>query len=663
MAKPQKKSKFERLKVLIRPTGKALWATAVKSFLLMVLAVLIARFLGWDNGLSTVALVTIVITRIIDIDLPVRKVVPLAFIGFIMAVLAFTSVSLGLNSDLVFIVLTVIWAFFCISLYIFGKSIGFFGYIIFVMYFIAVIVVNVKSTTMDYIYYCLLAFLVASILFIPHFWKMKNDLRNRVAGGFIPQNSLQIVLKNLHALSGVPLDPTDYELFRLGIYLSGFREYSKLLYSRISTEYQDKFKEYLGDINKTSLEIGESIIKGKKQVNLDNLNEDISTVKKATIASGEKDLNTFLGIGYQMEEILKRSAKLLSDGISGEKLKISTTKTSLKDVLKANFNLKNMYMRHAVRFALAMTVGLLLVHLTHGRDVIWVTMGILIVIRPDVTSTINSMVVRVLYNLLAIIIAIILAFFFPHQILLIFALIMIFLALAWLPNYVGPSVMALTVFTVLVWPTGTVFENSLARIIDITLGAVIAIICAYVILPSRVTMDLPGLLASTIKANQEYMQTVIVPPEKYSHQKAVQYFNNYLLQENNLEAAIGKFQDFFTDINNDISIYEDIMAVNHKLFADISVLGALHEKKLVKNVPIDNQPLISIMDDLIGSVENDVKPSRNYLDSSHYSHETSYLRKSLDQYVDWVISDVGLLQELVYSGSSNGIFGRYKDII
>jgi uncharacterized membrane protein YccC len=659
---PQRKSKFERLKVLIRPSGKPLWATAVKSFLLMVLAVLIARLLGWDNGLSVVALVTIVITRIIEIDLPVRKVAPLTFIGFIMAVLAFTSVSLGSNSDLVFILITVIWAFSCISLYIFGKSIGFFGYIIFVMYFIAVIVVNDKSTAIDYIYYCLLAFLVASILFIPRLWKMKQDLRNRVAVGFDPQNSLQVALKNLHALSGVPLDPTDYELFKLGLYLSGFREYSKLLYSRISKGYQDKFKEYQEDINKTSLKIGESIIKGEDQVNIDNLNEDISIIKKATIDSGEKALNAFLGIGYQMVELLKRSAELLSDNVSGEKLKISINKTSLKDVLKANFNLKNIYMRHAVRFALAMTVGLLLVHLTHGRDVIWVTMGILIVIRPDVTSTINSMVVRVLYNLLAIIIAIILAFFFPHQILLIFALIMIFLALAWLPNYVGPSVMALTVFTVLIWPTGTVLENSMARIIDITLGAVIAIICAYVILPKRVTIDLPSLLAGAIKANQEYMKTVIVPPEKYNHQKAVQQFNNYLLHENNLEAAIAKIQDFFTDVSDDMILYDGLIAVNHKLFADISVLGALQEKKLVKDVHIDNQPLISIMDNLIGEVEKDVKPSKAYLDSSHYSYE-SYVGKDLDQYVDWVISDVGLLQELVYSGSVNDIFARYRDII
>ena len=68
------------------------------------------------------------------------------------------------------------------------------------------------------------------------------------------------------------------------------------------------------------------------------------------------------------------------------------------------------------------------------------------------------------------------------------------------------------------------------------------------------------------------------------------------------------------------------------------------------------------MDDLIEAVEKDVKPSKAHLDSSHYSFE-SYVRKNLDQYVDWVISDVGLLHELVYSGSVKDIFGRYRDII
>ena len=656
-----KKSKFERMKVLIRPTeGKALWTIAIESFSLMLLAILIAILLGWNNALSAVAIVTIVITRIITLDLPFRRVVPLAFIGFIMGALAFTSVSLVFNNHIAFILITIIWAFFCTSLYIFGKSIGFFGYIVFVMYFTAVIGVNPESTALDYLYYCLLAFLVSSLLFIPRLWKMKQDIRNRVAMGFNPRNSLQAALKNLHTLSGVPLDPTDYELIKLGTYLSGFREYSKLLYSRISEKYQVHFKQYMRDINKASSEIGESIKKGKQQGNIDI--ENLSNIKKTAIDSDAKHIHAYLGIADQIEELIKRSTELLSNKISGEKKKISVTKKSFKDVLKTNFNLNNMYMRHAIRFTVALTIGLLLVRITHNRDVIWVTMGILIVIRPDISSTINSMVVRVLYNLIAIILAIILAFFFPQQILLIFALIMIFLALAWLPNYVGPSIMAITLFTVLIWPTGTVFGNAIARIIDISVGAVIAIICSYAILPNRVTVDLPALLASTIKANQDFMKTVIVSPEKYNRQKAVQQFNNYLSQENNLEAGISKHQDFLTDISDDMALYNELNAINYKLFADISELNILQEKKLVKDVHIDNQPLISIMEDLIGAIEKDVKPSKAYIDPSHYSYE-AYVRKDLGHNVEWMISDIALLQQLVYSGSVNGVFSRYRDTI
>nr|WP_243687440.1 FUSC family protein [Methanobacterium formicicum] len=85
--------------------------------------------------------------------------------------------------------------------------------------------------------------------------------------------------------------------------------------------------------------------------------------------------------------------------------------------MKANFNLNNMYIRHALRFTLAMTLGLAVVYLTHERSAIWITMGILIIIKPDVTSTVNNMISRVSFNFIAIILAIILGFIFPHQIL------------------------------------------------------------------------------------------------------------------------------------------------------------------------------------------------------------------------------------------------------
>ncbi|OPY25813.1 MAG: hypothetical protein A4E27_00846 [Methanobacterium sp. PtaU1.Bin242] len=663
----QQKSILDRLRVLSRPTGKPQWAQAVRSVLLMVLAALIAKFLGWDNGISAIMSITLLATIMMDISLPLRKVAPLAIIGLFMATLAFTSASLGLNSVPVFIIFTVIWAFFGLSTYIFGESVGFFGFIIFSMYFIAVIMVNNKSTTPEWGLYCVLAFLVASILLIPRIWNRKQELRKMIAVGFIPQSSLNMVLSTRHALSGIPLDSADYELFRLGSYITGFRGYGKLLCGRISEIYRDKFNEFLQVTEETSLGIAEGIIKGKKQVNLENLNNQISDIDKGVKDSQEKDLNVFIDIAYQMGDVLKKSAEILSGNLSGEisekKIKITASQTSLKDVVKANFNLKNMYIRHALRFALAMTIGLLLVHLTHDRDAIWVTMGILIIIKPDITSTINNMILRVFFNLLAIICAIILGFIFPHQILLWIGFLMLFFFRAFFPTYMGLSVMALTLFVVFIWPIGSVFDNAIARIIDITLGAIIAFICAYVILPSRVTVDLPGQLARTIKANQEYMQSVLGAPENYSHQKAVNCLNNYLLEENNLEAAIGKLQDFFNDVSDDIIIYQNFKAANRKLSADISALATIMEREQVGKVNMNSQPLTAVLNNMVETVEKGVKPIKTYLDkSSMGTDEKSYPIENLEQYLGWVIADVELLQEFVNSGVNKGIFRRYRDL-
>lgn len=658
-----KKTIFGRLKVLSRPTGKPQWAQAVRAIVLMLLAALIAKLLGLDNGIQAIMFTTLIATMMMDISLPLKKVMPLAVIGFIMTILVFASASLGIDSVPIFIFFTVIWSFFALSTYIFGESVGFFGFIIFAMYFIAVIVVNNKSTTPEWVLYTVIAFLIASLLLIPRIWNRKKELRKMVAVGFNPQSSLKTALATRQALSGISLNSTYYELFRSGSYLTGFRGYGKLLINRISSKYQEKFEEYLQITDETSLQIAESIIKEETQVNLDIIDEQLPGIENGVKDSKDENLNAFVNFAYNTADVLKKSAELLADKVSGDKLKISTSKTSLRDVLKANFNLKNMYIRHALRFTLAMTIGLLLVHLTHDRDAIWVTMGILIIIKPDITSTVNNMILRLFFNLLAIIIAIILGFIFPHQILLWLALVMLFFFRAFFPTYMGLSVMALTIFVVFIWPTGTVFENALARIIDITLGAVIAFICAYAILPSRVSVDLPGQVIKTIKANQEYLKRVLIDPELYNHDKAVEGINKCLLEENNLEAAIKKLQDFFTDVSEDVIIYQDLAAANHKLSADISALATLIENESINNFYFDNKSLIGVLENIKEIIEKGSSSMPVSLNiKSPVVKDESYIVKNLAQYVDWIVSDIDLIQEMVNSAALKGVFKKYRDL-
>jgi uncharacterized membrane protein YccC len=310
-----------------------------------------------------------------------------------------------------------------------------------------------------------------------------------------------------------------------------------------------------------------------------------------------------------------------------------------------------------------MTLGLVVVYLTHERSAIWITMGILIIIKPDVTSTVNNMISRVSFNFIAIILAIILGFIFPHQILVWIAFIMLFFFRAFYPNYMSLSIMAITIFVVLLWPTGTVFGNAVARLIDISIGAVLALFCAYLIFPSRMAINIPEQIARTIRTNREYLETVI-PSEGmvYQHEKAVQQFRKYMLEEKNLESAIKKVNDTFNDVEDDVSFYKDLEAVNKKLTADISALAALMESsESWPDLSTFKEQLMDVLAHMALSVDKNVLLPPTKIKASHSKGDI--LTPDMEMYLDWITSDVELIQEEVELGHRNGIWKRYRDLI
>lgn len=657
----EKKGFLGKFKVLSRPTGKAQWKKAIKTMILIVLAILIAKFLGFDAGIKVIIIITLIATIIIDLPLPLRKIIPLAAVGLLMTILAFISSSLALSNLPLFLFFTVVWAFFSLSMYIFGETVGSLGFIIFTSYFLSVLFVNRDASTLDWGFYILLAYLVASLLFVPKIWKRRKDLLNMVSSPFIPETSLERVLSIRQALTGNPLDNRDYELFRIGIYLSGFRGYSKLILSRLSGDSQDIFQSFIDAVNKTSSQIAASIVNKPKPIELELLDLKVVDIQKNTNLT-ESTRKSLLDVAQDVRSLLTQANDLLArEYPSQKKVKISSSRNSLKEVIRANFNLNNMYIRHALRFTLAMTIGLLVVYLTHERDAIWVTMGILIIIKPDVTSTINNMIVRVSFNVVAILLAIALGFIFPHEILLAIALLMLFLFRAFYPTYMGLSVMVLTVLIVLIWPTGTVFENAVARLIDISIGAIIAFICAYVILPSRLTVNLPEQIAKTIRTNSEYAN-IIIPSKghEYNHDKAVKSFRKYMLEEKNLESAIKKVQDSFDDVSDDVDIYNQIKATNRKLAADLSALAILIEKrKAHSDISMVKEEIVTALNELAFSTHKDVilpKVRFNKLES----YRDDSLPENIFNYLKWVISDIRFIQEAVNQASRTGALKKYR---
>ena len=346
-----------------------------------------------------------------------------------------------------------------------------------------------------------------------------------------------------------------------------------------------------------------------------------------------------------------------------ETIKITPlNKMSFKQVLKSRFNLDSLYIRHALRFTIAMVITLSFVFIDHSRDPAWIAMGVLIVLKPDVTSTWNNMITRVSFNLFAVILAIILAFIFPHYMLLIFALVALFFFRAFLPTYIGLSIMAVSVFTVFVWPTGEVINNATARIIDICIGAIVSIILVYGVMPKRLMINLPNQVSNVLKVNQDY--SVLVLSGNYDVKAATSKLETALLEYNNLESSLKKIQDSFKNVSKDLEIYEEISSACYSLTEDISaIVGYEHEISKLDLSPLTDLSS-KILNILIIAIEKNEIPEE--LPDMHiYSKilsETLQEHEEIKQYFAWIVSDIYLIHYCIKKAVETGALNRYKNI-
>ncbi|MGZ7047441.1 MAG: FUSC family protein [Methanobacterium sp.] len=650
---------LERFKRFSKPTGSPQWGQAVRALILMILTGFIAHLLGFDNGIKAIMFVTLLASIIIDISLPIRKVAVLALAGLFMTVLAFMSASLALTGIEIFLFFTVLWAFFSISMYIFGVMEGSLGFVFFLIYFVAVLVVNAKSSPFDWAIYSILSYLVVSLLFIPKIWLEKNRIREMVTVGFSPGSSIQNILVTNSILSGIPLNSNNYDIFKLGSYFRGLRTYSDIIISRLTSKSQSIFKGFLDASDELGRKIKDNFKSNKGTVDIKEFNGQLSTLKSHFLENEDSN-EAVIELSHNIREILVKSNGILSRETVNGVNRIESPKKSLREVLDANFNLNNLYIRHAIRFTLAITIGLIFVYLTRERSAIWITMGILIILKPDITSTIDNLISRVGFNLFAIIIAIIISLIFPQGLLIWLAFIMLFLFRAFYPGYMGLSIIAMTVFVVLVWPTGTVFDNAIARLVDVGIGGIIAFICAYVILPSRLTVNLPEKLFNTIKANIHYADNVLINTSKeFNKDNASKCLKNYMMEENNMEAALKKLEDSYKDVKDDLGLYQEILASNNKLTADLTAAAALlsADKELLEN--FDILMIKNSLRELENFVSGDTEILKFSLETDNSRNDTN---SDMEQLMSWIISDLQLIIKGTQIAAETGLLSRYRKL-
>jgi uncharacterized membrane protein YccC len=208
--------------------------------------------------------------------------------------------------------------------------------------------------------------------------------------------------------------------------------------------------------------------------------------------------------------------------------------------LRASLTLESTAFRHAVRLGVAAAIGYLLSSLVDREHGVWMTTAAMIVLAPNFGGTLNRAVQRVGGTVLGAALAgAIAAATSDRAILLVVAGLFTVVAMSALQFGYG-------LFTILITPLAVLltaaadpgnWEAADIRVLDTTIGGLIAVAVGFLVLPSWERDLIPAQLASTIRAQGSYLRAVLERADTVSLHGAR---NQAELGTTNAQAAVAR---------------------------------------------------------------------------------------------------------------------------
>ncbi|GGA14882.1 YccS family putative transporter [Dyella caseinilytica] len=234
--------------------------------------------------------------------------------------------------------------------------------------------------------------------------------------------------------------------------------------------------------------------------------------------------------------------------------------------------------RHAIRLALALMSGYGVLHLIHTRHGYWILLTTLLICQPSYGATLARMLQRVLGTVMGVIIGwatLRLLPTAPWQLLLIVLSGVTFFA-ARLRRYTIATA-AITLFVVLCFnQAGNGYEVMWPRLLDTLIGAGIAALSIYLVLPDWQGRQLDQILSNTLRNDARYLQQIIA---QYIHGKRDDLAYRIARREaHNADAALsGILANMLREPGRQRRGNEDLLrflTIAHTMLGHISALGA-----------------------------------------------------------------------------------------
>ncbi|MEH1931891.1 FUSC family protein [Nostoc sp.] len=380
-------------------------------------------------------------------------------------------------------------------------------------------------------------------------------------------------------------------------------------------------------------------ISGKpSSIDLGNLNriyealKEQESLQRKAIAGSETDYTTLVALSnlvLMIEKIIKQlqytaqTAKSLADHSTISQrdvdrlLLVADEQRSLLNLLKENLTLDSAIFLHALRIGVSLTVGVILYSITNLPMGYWVTLTIMIVLKPNLGGTFQRFFQRVGGTILgAVLAAVLLATITSQPVLDTIILLTVFFGVSLIRFNYGYSVVFLSIFVLLIidigHPIGWQFAGF--RVLNTLIGAGLAFASHYFIWPNWERDRLPSQLATALRECHKYFSDVMAV-----YQGKKEPDSTIISQRRQTGLAIGNAQASFQGLLREPQMHKELVEPVMTLliymgrFTNAVTVLAVHLEHFRGTVPLPElatfvSQISLVLEQLADSVQQEITP-------------------------------------------------------
>ncbi|MEH2088617.1 FUSC family protein [Nostoc sp.] len=361
------------------------------------------------------------------------------------------------------------------------------------------------------------------------------------------------------------------------------------------------------------------------------LKEQESLQRKA-IAGSETDYTTlvaFTNLVLTLKKLIEQlqytaqTAKSLADRSKMSQrdidrlLLFEEEQRSLLSLLKENLTLDSAIFRHALRIGVSLTVGVILYSVTNLPMGYWVTLTIILVLKPNLGATFKRFFQRVGGTILgAVLAAILLATITSKPVLDIIILLTVFFGVSLIAFNYGYSVIFFSIFVLLIIDIGHPISWQLAgfRVLNTLIGAGLAFASHYFLWPNWERDRLPSQIATGLRECHKYFQDVMAV-----YQGIKERDSSIISQRRQTGLAIGNAQASFQGLLREPQMHQELVEPVMTLllymgrFTNAVTVLAVHLEHFRGTVPLPEletfvRQISLVLEQLADSVQQEIPP-------------------------------------------------------